>query len=44
MGHIGFYNVDTIIRLHYGTQYGLYAENQAEGGAKVRVTLPVVRV
>lgn len=42
-GHIGFYNVDTIIRLHYGTQYGLYAENQAEGGAKVRVTLPVVR-
>lgn len=42
-GHIGFYNVDTIIRLHYGTQYGLYAENQAEGGAKVRVTLPIVR-
>lgn len=42
-GHIGFYNVDTIIRLHYGTQYGLYAENQAEGGARVRVTLPVVR-
>lgn len=42
-GHIGFYNVDTIIRLHYGTQYGLYAENQTEGGAKVRVTLPVVR-
>lgn len=42
-GHIGFYNVDTIIRLHYGTRYGLYAENQAEGGAKVRVTLPVVR-
>lgn len=43
-GHIGFYNVDTIIRLHYGTQYGLYAENQTEGGAKVRVTLPVVRM
>lgn len=42
-GHIGFYNVDTIIRLHYGTQYGLYAENQAEGGARVRVTLPIVR-
>lgn len=42
-GHIGFYNVDTIIRLHYGTQYGLYAENQAEGGARVCVTLPVVR-
>jgi len=42
-GHIGFYNVDTIIRLHYGAQYGLYAENQAEGGARVRVTLPVVR-
>lgn len=41
-GHIGFYNVDTIIRLHYGTQYGLYAENQAEGGARVRITLPVV--
>lgn len=42
-GHIGFYNVDTIIRLHYGTQYGLYAENQPEGGARVRITLPIVR-
>lgn len=42
-GHIGFYNVDTIIRLHYGTQYGLYAKNQATGGVRVRVTLPVVR-
>lgn len=42
-GHIGFYNVDTIIRLHYGTQYGLYAENQPEGGARVRITLPKVK-
>lgn len=42
-GHIGFYNVDAIIRLHYGTQYGLYAENQAEGGARVRLTLPIIR-
>lgn len=42
-GHIGFYNVDTIIRLHYGTQYGLYAENQEEGGAKVRITLPLTQ-
>lgn len=40
-GHIGFYNVDTIIRLHYGMQYGLYAENQPGGGTKVRITLPV---
>ena len=42
-GHIGFYNVDTIIRLHYGTQYGLYAKNQEEGGVRVRITLPVRR-
>ena len=42
-GHIGFYNVDTIIRLHYGTQYGLYAENQEQGGARVRITLPIIR-
>ena len=30
-GHIGFYNVDTIIRLHYGKDYGLRAERLAAG-------------
>lgn len=42
-GHIGFYNVDTIIRLCYGEEYGLSAENQASGGARVKITLPVRR-
>ena len=42
-GHIGFYNVDTIIRLHYGLNYGLHARNLKEGGVRVTVELPVRR-
>ncbi|MCR4587156.1 MAG: sensor histidine kinase [Lachnospiraceae bacterium] len=41
-GHIGFYNVDTILRSHYGEQYGLQAEALPEGGTKVTVSMPVV--
>lgn len=39
-GHIGFYNVDTIIRLYYGKDYGLKAERLSCGGTKVTIRLP----
>lgn len=39
-GHIGFYNVDMVIRLHYGDGYGLQAERRQEGGTCVRILLP----
>lgn len=42
-GHIGFYNVDTIIRLHYGEAYGVQAQAGWQGGTKVTVSLPVVK-
>ncbi len=42
-GHIGFYNVDTILRLYYGEEYGLFAENLESGGARIRISLPVER-
>lgn len=40
-GHIGFYNVDAIIRLHYGLNYGLHAENVESGGARITMELPL---
>ncbi len=41
-GHLGLYNVDTIIRKHYGNGYGLRLENRADGpGAVVTATLPL---
>lgn len=40
-GHLGFYNVDTIIRLHYGLNYGLHAENLKTGGVKITMELPL---
>ncbi len=42
-GHIGMFNVDTIIRLNYGPGYGLTAERTAEGGTKVTITLPAMK-
>ncbi|MDD3369629.1 MAG: sensor histidine kinase [Lachnospiraceae bacterium] len=42
-GHLGFYNVDTIISLYYGAEYGVHAENLQTGGTKVTITLPVRR-
>lgn len=41
--HIGFYNVDTIIRLRYGDEYGVYVEAIEKGGTKVTVVLPVIK-
>lgn len=40
--HIGFYNVDTIIRLHYGLNYGLQARNLKEGGVRITMELPLL--
>ncbi len=42
-GHIGFANVNTIIRLNYGDAYGLKADAPAAGGTRVTITLPVQR-
>lgn len=42
-GHLGFYNVDSIIRLYYGHEYGLNASEIESGGTKVTITLPLRR-
>lgn len=44
-GHesIGYNNVDAIIRLHYGEQYGLYTESEKGAGTKVYLLLPLIR-
>lgn len=42
-GHIGFYNVATIIKLHYGLNYGVYAANLEDGGVRVTIELPIRR-
>lgn len=40
-GHIGFSNVDTIIRLTYGAAYGLRVEQPEGKGTRIVMTLPV---
>lgn len=40
-GHIGFYNVDNIIRLHYGLEYGVKVRRLNQGGTEVVMTLPI---
>ena len=42
-GHIGFYNVDTIIQLNYGEKYGLHAKNLECGGTCITMILPINR-
>ena len=42
-GHLGLYNVDTIIRLYYGDEYGIKARRLDEGGSMITVLLPVNR-
>ena len=39
-GHIGMYNVDSILRLHYGVNSGLHAQRLEEGGTLIQITLP----
>lgn len=41
-GHIGFYNVDTIIRLHYGEEYGLRVDRPECGGTRVSIAIPLI--
>lgn len=41
-GHLGLFNVDTILQKHYGAAFGLYLENRTDGtGAVITATLPV---
>ncbi len=41
-GHLGLYNVDTILLKHYGAGFGLFLENRPDGtGAIVTATLPI---
>lgn len=43
-GHLGLLNVDTILRKHYGEDFGLRLENRADGpGACIVARLPVER-
>ena len=43
-GHLGLYNVDTILIKYYGEGFGLYLENRTDGpGAVVTATLPIRR-
>lgn len=39
-GHLGFFNADTIIRLHYGAEYGLQVMRPESGGTRVIIVLP----
>ena len=40
-GHLGLFNVSTIIRLHFGETYGISAESISGEGSCVRLRLPI---
>lgn len=40
-GHLGFRNVDTILRMYYGADYGIRARRRPEGGTEVELLLPL---
>ena len=40
-GHLGLNNVNTIIRLYYGKEYGVSARKAEEGGTVMKVLLPL---
>ena len=40
-GHLGFTNVNTIIRIYFGREYGVSAERPEQGGTVITITLPV---
>ncbi len=43
-GHLGLFNVDTILQKHYGAEFGLFLANRAQGaGAVITAVLPVTR-
>ena len=39
-GHLGIYNVNSIIKLHFGAQYGISASSAPGRGSRVSVRLP----
>ena len=39
--HLGLYNVDSILRLHFGEAYGLSVRSRPGEGCLVMVRLPV---
>jgi two-component system sensor histidine kinase YesM len=41
-GGIGIYNIDTIIRLRYGDEFGVFFDKIEKGGTKVTVLLPFI--
>jgi two-component system sensor histidine kinase YesM len=41
-GHIGLYNVDTIIRLRHGEPFGISVETPEMGGTVVTIIMPMV--
>ena len=42
-GHLGLYNVNTILETHYGAESGLHFTNEPGGGATVSAVLPISR-
>ncbi len=42
--NIGFYNVDSIIRLRYGDEYGLRVVSKPDEGAVIEYRLPIVNI
>ncbi len=42
-GHLGFNNVNTIIRIYFGKEYGVDAERPKNGGTMITINLPVLR-
>lgn len=42
-GHLGLYNVNTILVTHYGAESGLHFNNEPNGGATVSAVLPISR-
>lgn len=42
-GHLGLYNIIQILKLYYGKEYGLHAEQNPEGGTAVTISLPAER-
>lgn len=42
-GHMGLFNVNQIIRYHYGKNYGLFGESASQEYSCVRVRLPINR-
>lgn len=41
--HLGLFNVSTILRLHFGEEYGLSAGSEAGRGSCVSLRLPILR-